>query len=326
LQTSILTQLSGPLCDALLETTGEESDTRSHSQAILESLERANLFLISLDAERRWYRYHQLFAEVLHTRLLQVQRGRIPLLHQRASIWYEVQERWSEAIHHALSAADFARAAQLIERVGITLFAQSNIQHSLARWLATLPAPVIRDRPRLCLIYAWILFAHLDLASARQWVEEAEIAWQQGQPQLADALVGSEIAALRAILHAYNANSSPQEAIASGQHALATLTAEQPTFRCIAGLALGMAMLKMGDARGAEEALVEASEMGKGADNVYLFAVAASHQVAMLRARGALVPALATIQESFAWAAQRGALVYPTFGGLYLNLADQYGE
>src|SRR5215216_5192143 len=106
-QTSILDRLSGPLTDAV---TGQDG-----GKAMLEALERANLFVVPLDDQRRWYRYHHLFADVLRARLRESQPERMAGLHQRASAWYAQKELWVEAVQHALAAADFERAAALIE-------------------------------------------------------------------------------------------------------------------------------------------------------------------------------------------------------------------
>jgi LuxR family maltose regulon positive regulatory protein len=106
-QTSILERMSGPLCDAV---TGQDS-----GKGMLEALERANLFVVPLDNRRHWYRYHHLFADVLHARLLDEQPARTPDLHRRASAWFERNGEPSEAIRHALVAEDFHRAADLIE-------------------------------------------------------------------------------------------------------------------------------------------------------------------------------------------------------------------
>jgi LuxR family maltose regulon positive regulatory protein len=335
LQTSILDRLCGPLCDTVIGhsplairdlSIAERPMPNDNSQTILEYLEHANLFLIPLDIERQWYRYHHLFAEVLSNRLRQTQRAGAPALHLRASAWYEQQALWSEAIHHALAAEDFVRAARLIELVGITLFVQTNIQHSLKRWLSKLPAEIIRDRPRLCLIYAWTLSAEMDISTGFQWVAEASAALQRNPPQSDDAPIASEIAAMRAMLTAYSSNLAPSEAIAWGQQALNALSTDQTTFRCIAAGALGMAYLRLGDVTQAERALAEANRMSQAAGNVYLFIAAAANQVAMQRALGSLRLALATCQETLAWVTQRSALVYPTVGGLYLNLADLLRE
>src|SRR5207249_7104600 len=107
LQTSVLDRLSGPLCDAV---TGQDD-----GKAMLEALERANLFVVPLDDRRRWYRYHHLFADVLRARLLDEHPEYVPELHRRASAWYERNGESSDAIRHALVAKDFHRAADLIE-------------------------------------------------------------------------------------------------------------------------------------------------------------------------------------------------------------------
>src|SRR5207247_268083 len=134
LQTSILDQLSGPLCDAVIGST--ESD------AVLRQLERSNLFLVPLDEERSWYRYHHLFAEVLQSRHKQIYPSRVAELHTRAARWYESHGLVADAVRHALAAADFAYAAQLIEQAAETLMKQSEIA-TLLNWLRALPADLL---------------------------------------------------------------------------------------------------------------------------------------------------------------------------------------
>ena len=126
LQTSILDRLSGPLCDAV---TGQDG-----GKAKLAALEQGNLFLVPLDVRRRWYRYHQLFADVLHARLRDEQPDDVPDLHRRASAWYEQNGEPSEAIRHALAAQDFERAADLV-RAGDSGHAQEQAGGRSA-WLA----------------------------------------------------------------------------------------------------------------------------------------------------------------------------------------------
>jgi len=135
LKTSILNHLSGPLCDAVLgKAEGgrwKDEDTfpsilpPSRAAFILEKLEQANLFLIPLDNERRWYRYHHLFAEALRHRLQNLHPEQVSALHRRASVWHEEQGLMAEAIHHALSTSDFERAANLVEQVGQELLKRS---------------------------------------------------------------------------------------------------------------------------------------------------------------------------------------------------------
>jgi len=101
---------------------------------MLDHLERANLFLISLDDQRHWYRYHHLFAEVLRGRLQQTQPSLLPALHRRASLWYEQHGMVLEAVHHALAATHVERVADLIEQQGYSLALHGQVQKMLD-WL-----------------------------------------------------------------------------------------------------------------------------------------------------------------------------------------------
>src|SRR3712207_200105 len=145
LQTSILERLSGPLCDAV---TGQ-----ADGNARLEALERGNFFVVSLDDQRHWYRYHHLFADVLHTQILAEQPEQIATLHRRASAWYEQNGLLADAVHHALAAADFARAADLVE-LAVPALRRSRQETRLLGWLRTLPDEVVRFRPVLSNVYA----------------------------------------------------------------------------------------------------------------------------------------------------------------------------
>ena len=138
LQTSILGRLSGPLCDAV---TGQGG-----GKAMLEALDRGNLFLVPLDDRRRWYRYHHLFADVLQARLLDERPGQVPDLHRRASAWYEQNGEPPVAIGHALAAEDFGRAADLVERA-IPAMRITRQEATVHGWLKALPDEVVRVRP-----------------------------------------------------------------------------------------------------------------------------------------------------------------------------------
>ncbi len=147
-RTAILTRFSAPLCEAV---AGQATSTER-----LGRLEAANLFLIPLDHERRWYRYHHLFAEFLRHRLREAESDQIPELHRRASAWFE-QEGWTdEAIRHALFAHDQARAARLIDEVAADLGARWN-NAQLIKYASELPLEQLEFFPRLCIYYAWAL-------------------------------------------------------------------------------------------------------------------------------------------------------------------------
>ncbi len=164
LQTSIFGRLSGPLCDAV---TGQ-----SGSKAMLEALDRGNLFLVPLDDRRRWYRYHQLFADVLNARLLDEQPGQVPDLHRRASAWYQQNGEPSEAISHALAAEDFERAADLVE-LAIPAMRRTRQEATLRGWLKALPDELFRVRPVLSVGFAGALLAVGELEGVEARLRDA---------------------------------------------------------------------------------------------------------------------------------------------------------
>lgn len=165
LETAILDRLTGPLCDAV--TGGEDGDAR------LESLERANLFVVPLDDARRWYRYHHLFADVLRARLAAERPALVAPLHRRASTWYERNGAMADAIRHALLAGDVERAADLIE-LTIPAMRRARQDATVRGWLRALPDAVIRVRPVLSVAHAWTLVAAGELAEAESWLQDAE--------------------------------------------------------------------------------------------------------------------------------------------------------
>ena len=165
LQTSILGRLSGPLCDAV---TGQGG-----GKAMLEALDRGNLFLVPLDDRRRWYRYHQLFADVLQARLLDEQPGQVPDLHRRASAWYQQNGEPSVAIGHALAGEDFGRAADLVERA-IPAMRMSRQEAALRGWLKALPDEVVRVRPVLSVGLAGALLAVGEFEGVEGRLRDAE--------------------------------------------------------------------------------------------------------------------------------------------------------
>jgi LuxR family maltose regulon positive regulatory protein len=165
LETSVLERLSGRLCDAVTGRTG--------SQAMLERVERANLFLVPLDEVRGWWRYHQLFADLLRARLQQQQPGRVAALHRNAAAWCEEHGLADAAVHHALGAGDSTWAARLIERHFDEVFL-SGERATIQRWLSALPAELARSRPRLLLAQARIALVGGDLEVVEGLLDAAE--------------------------------------------------------------------------------------------------------------------------------------------------------
>lgn len=172
LRTSILERLSGPLCDAVTRSSG--------GQGMLEDLERANLFLVPLDEERRWYRFHHLFADLLRARLQQTETDLVPELHRRAAAWCEQHGLIDEAVHHALRSDDATWAARLVEQhLGETL-GRAEEAH-VERWLSQLPDHAVRSRPALCLAKGLRQLFRGRLDSVEQWLAHAERAFERDQ-------------------------------------------------------------------------------------------------------------------------------------------------
>ena len=165
LETSILSRLSGSLCDAV---TGQDG-----GRSRLEALDRANLFLVPLDNRRGWYRYHHLFADVLRSRLLDEQPDRVRELHARASDWFEQHGERSEAIGQALAAGDVERAADLVE-LAIPAMRRSRQEATLRGWLEALPPELVRVRPVLSIGLVGVLMASGDLERVEGPLRDAE--------------------------------------------------------------------------------------------------------------------------------------------------------
>ncbi len=168
LETSVLERLSGELCDAV---TG-----RTDSQAMLQDIERAGLFLVPLDEVRGWWRYHHLFADLLRVRLRAERLGQVQALHRAAAAWYEEHDLADDAVRHALAAGDAAWAARLVERHVEEVLGRSE-GVTLRRWLSALPTGVVRDRPRLCLAQAYAAAMGFQLEALEALLDDAERAF-----------------------------------------------------------------------------------------------------------------------------------------------------
>ncbi len=165
LRTSILERLSGPLSDAVLGRDG--------GRAALVALERANLFLVPLDDRRQWYRYHHLFADVLQAHLLEEHGDEVPELHRRASVWFEHNAEPSEAIRHALSGNDFARAADLME-LAIPALRRNRQEAQIRSWVGRLPDEVVQVRPVLGMGFVGALASGSEFDSVEKRLQDIE--------------------------------------------------------------------------------------------------------------------------------------------------------
>ena len=205
LRTSILDRLSGPLCDAVLP------DLDAGGQRTLEYLERANLFLVPLDNERHWYRYHHLFADLLRQRLQQASaspEGNIAELHRRASQWYEDHGLEIEAFHHAAAANDTERAERLIEGQGLPMQFRG-ADAPILRWLESLPTTVLNASPSLWVTYATALFFGGRHTAVEEKLHAAEAALQAAEPEDRSRDLVGRIASIRATLASFSTTWKP---------------------------------------------------------------------------------------------------------------------
>ena len=194
LRTAVLDRFTGPLCDAVTAGTG--------GSAMLESLERANLFLVPLDDQRRWYRYHHLFADLLRTRLLDQHPDDVAEIHRRASAWWEAHGEPAEAIGHALAAGDVDRAADLVE-LEVRRLLRGRHELTIRRWLDALPDRVYEVRPVLADTHGGVLLAtgqtdgvDRRLAQAERWLDA--IGSDDAEATAAgDGMIAADLEALR---------------------------------------------------------------------------------------------------------------------------------
>ncbi|MCC6793428.1 MAG: AAA family ATPase, partial [Thermomicrobiales bacterium] len=226
LETSILDRLNGPLCDAV---TG-----RSDGRAMLERLERTNLFVVPLDDKRHWYRYHHLFADVLRVHVTGGEPERLPGLHQRAATWFERQGDVPEAIEHARAAVDHETVARLLA-AHVDEFERTGHFASLMSWVASLPDELVRARPKLALIHAACsVRTDPNLVVARERLSWAETAI--GHIESGNTISGTdELAGLKGELLALQLqvrrDLTPDEMLESASRALDLLPANKDHLR-----------------------------------------------------------------------------------------------
>ncbi len=269
LRTSILDRLCGPLCDAVLlnpATSGQET---------LEYLERANLFIVPLDNERHWYRYHHLFADLLRQRLHQSSASRtgdetagVAELHIRASLWYEDNDLEIDAFHHAAAANDVERAERLVAGKGMPLHFRGAVAPVL-NWLESLPKTVLDTRPSLWVTYASALSMTGQTTGVEQKLQAAEAALQSTEPDDRTRNLLGHIAAIRALLAA--TQYQVETIIAQSRRALEYLHPDNLPVRTATTWKLGWAYQLRGDRAAASQAYTEAIAISQASGNNIIY-------------------------------------------------------
>jgi LuxR family maltose regulon positive regulatory protein len=303
LQTAILDRLTGPLCDAIT--------SQDDGQATLDWLERANLFIIPLDNERSWYRYHHLFADLLRQRLRQTQPDLVSELHRRASAWYEQNGLMAEAIDHALSAGDFERAAGLIELAAEQTMMRSEVATFLS-WVEALPDELVHARPLLRAYQAG-----MQLMSGRP-VQVVEKHLQEAmEADTADSVSGA-VAAFRAMLAAYQGDT--RQSIELAHQALELLPEGSLFLRSMAAGIRSLGLFYSGDVVAAKQALEEAARISEKAGNLMNAVLAVCHLADLCTIQGQLGEAKAFYDKALELAVDRRGRPQPIAGMALIGL------
>lgn len=274
LRTSILERFSASLCDAALEQSG--------SQEVIEFLEHSNVFVVPLDGQRHWYRYHALFADALRTQLEKIEGEAVTDLHTRASYWFARQRYLNEAIRHAMSARNWPLAADLIEEEYTFIWWSS--EHALMRrWLEMLPVEVMRSHPRLCLTYAKTLLMVAPYTTMESWLRDAERALRTTvpTPTSENAETGAspssaqsewnnllgEIAAYRALITGYHLGEG-HTALAFCEEALAHLSEQNLVARASVAYTQSLAYYSIGDVSASIQCTRKATALAQAAGDI----------------------------------------------------------
>jgi len=267
LRTSILDRLCSPLCDAVLDSPS------ASGQETLEFLERTNLFIVPLDNERNWYRYHHLFAELLRQRLEQQQPDRVPQLHIRASVWYENHGLGFEAFQHAAAANDVDRAERLIEGDGIPRHFRGAVA-TILDWLKSLPTTTLNARPALLWRYATFLMFNGQTAGVDEKLQAAENALQGVEVDDKTRNLIGQIAGTRAMLAL--TRYQVENLLVQSRRALEYLHPKNLSSRASASLTLGFAYFLQGDRTAARQSYLESIKFCQACGNTFTNIMAAN--------------------------------------------------
>ena len=331
LQTAILDRLNGSLCDAVM---GQEN-----SQKILEQLERANLFIVPLDNERRWYRYHRLFADLLRQRLRQKISKQLPILHLRASHWFEQNGFIENAIEHSLKIDAFERVADLAEFA----WREMNLNYqsiTWLKWVKSLPEELILVRPMLSTDYGWALIdigdfeaANLRLRDAERWFERTISGNQEQETSTYKPAVLNEeqlrslsiwIANGRAYLT--QALGDVPATIQYAQQALDLLPKNNYFERGLSAILLGFAYWSSGNLEEAYQAVNEAISNMQILGNISYIISFSSYLTDIMISQGRLREAERTYSKLLEFANKQGTSTVKESAVLHLGLSEIYLE
>jgi len=306
LQTSILERMSAPLCDAVTE--------RTDSQAMLTRLERANLFLIPLDDQRRWYRYHHLFADLLRSRL-EMRSDESPQVHRRASEWYERNGFVAEAVSHAFAGGDIERVARLAAANALALVDHGELT-TLAQWLNALPSEVARTHPWLNIARAWVLAYTGPLDRIEALLSEAESTLPPSDRNPDERRIAGHAATIRSYIAWLRS-----EGKCCAEHARTALEQlpQDDMARGLAATTLGAALTSLGNLEQAVRASEQSLAICQAAGNTHVVMLAMSNHAYTLLLQGRLHEAAAACRQVLDMNEPRSNL--PAAGSVYSILS-----
>jgi LuxR family transcriptional regulator, maltose regulon positive regulatory protein len=322
LRTSILNRLSAPLCEFL---TGEKN-----SQQVLDQLEKANLFIVSLDTRRQWFRYHHLFADLLHQRLHQSEIDQVDELHTKASQWYEENDSKEEAVNHALEANDNSRAAQLISD-----YIRNSWEYDtrMSKWHQLLPLEVIHQDPELSFFNAWMLYENgqydaseenLDIVeglvdSQLQKVKEGTVSVNFKPSEWSGELYG-KVTAIRSIIALFKGNIP--EVFTFSEKAIEYLDQSSSSWRLIAIFALAQAYFSREQMDKANQQYQKAASGAEETRNHYIYLITRLGMASVMKFQGQLSRALDIFEELLKHTQETGLSKSPMLGILYINWGE----
>ena len=312
LHTSVLKRFTCDLCD---HVTGKEG-----SKKILQLLEDSNMFVVPLDDERMWFRYHHLFADLLRKRLFEVQPDTVAGLHRRAGLWYRQNELHGEAIEHAITAGDYDSAVEIIEKQAWFFLMKQGVTTVIVDWMNRLPEEIIAGHPRLNLTYAWALFIHLKIDRIEDYLKPAEAALEK-EP---DGAMSGEINMIRATVAIFTGNN--HRAVRLFREALEQTPEENLDIIGITQFGLGYAYMVNDEMESASKILREAFRLNceTGYMSIALKSICFLSYVQL--AQGRMRKAGETFEESLSVARAYNMENAPVMALAYGGLAEWHRE
>ncbi len=316
-RTSILDQLSPSLCQAV---TGQQA-----SRDYLHYLESNNLFVISLDQERTWYRYHALFAELLNNQLVQTEPAHVDVLHERAADWYEKNGFIQKAVEHAFQISNGSIVSKLIEKFALPMIYQGEVA-TVIGWFDRLPESLMQSSPMMCISKAWALALMQRQATRTKEVEQAlqaaddALNWTNADKALQNLIAGYAASIQAYLMQSPSSTSKePGKLIETSQRAQRLLPEDEKAIRSVNAMNIGSGYLALADLPAAERAYSQTFEDGVAGGNFYAAIYGPIHLILIAMIKGQLKNALQLCETNIdrfnrLLAGQR----FPPIGALYV--------